>query len=155
MQGLTASYLGVAETVLQFTLYENLKVWAGPRREGATGHVSSFGLGAASKLIASVLTYPHEVVRTRLREHGHKRCVGFPRIHSDVFVLHSQVCVCVCVCADKPCARYVNVVQTFKLILKEEGFAGLYGGLFVHLMRTVPNAAIMFMIVEALTDVGV
>ena len=63
--------------------------------------------------------------------------------------------MCVRVCADKPCARYVNVVQTFKLILKEEGFAGLYGGLFVHLMRTVPNAAIMFMIVEALTDVGV
>ncbi len=53
------------------------------------------------------------------------------------------------------CTRYISVVQTVKLIMKEEGMAGLYGGIFVHLMRTVPNAAIMFMIVEALTDVGV
>ena len=51
--------------------------------------------------------------------------------------------------------RYQNVIQTVKLVMKEEGLAGMYGGMAVHLMRTVPNAAIMFMIVEALTDVGV
>jgi solute carrier family 25 protein 33/36 len=53
------------------------------------------------------------------------------------------------------CARYKNVVQTVRLVVREEGMAGMYGGMAVHLMRTVPNAAIMFMIVEALTDVGV
>ena len=42
-----------------------------------------------------------------------------------------------------------------RLVLKEEGWAGMYGGMGVHLLRTVPNAAIMFMIVEALTDIGV
>jgi hypothetical protein len=51
--------------------------------------------------------------------------------------------------------RYTSVVQTIRLVVKEEGMAGMYGGMFVHLARTVPNAAIMFTIVEALTDVGV
>jgi solute carrier family 25 protein 33/36 len=53
------------------------------------------------------------------------------------------------------CGRYKSLVQSFRLIWKEEGWAGMYGGLSVHLLRTVPNAAIMFMIVEALTDTGV
>jgi hypothetical protein len=72
-QGLSASYLGVAETVLQFTLYEHMKMLAGPKKEGPSGHLSSFVLGASAKLAASVITYPHEVVRTRLREHGTQR----------------------------------------------------------------------------------
>jgi solute carrier family 25 protein 33/36 len=40
--------------------------------------------------------------------------------------------------------KYTGLAQCFKLILKEEGMLGLYGGLTPHLLRVVPNAGIMF-----------
>ena len=36
------------------------------------------------------------------------------------------------------------------MIFKEEGMAALYGGLVPHMMRVVPNAAIMFGTYEAM-----
>lgn len=46
--------------------------------------------------------------------------------------------------------RYTGLVQCFKLVWKEEGFIGLYGGLTPHLMRTVPSAVIMFGMYEGI-----
>jgi solute carrier family 25, member 33/36 len=122
----SASYLGVAESVIQFVLYETLKrkysrqleVWGTP-----WPHVGALSMGAASKLIASTITYPHEVVRTRLRQ------------------VDGQ--------------KYTGILQTLRIVIKEEGWMGLYGGMAAHLLRTVPNAAIMFAIVEAMTDTGI
>lgn len=45
--------------------------------------------------------------------------------------------------------RYTGLVQCFKLVFKQEGLAGLYGGLTPHMMRVVPSAAIMFGTYEA------
>lgn len=84
----------------------------------------AFLIGAASKLMASVITYPHEVLRTRLRE---QRGVG----------------------------RYRGVVHAVTTIWREEGRRGLYGGMAAHLLRTVPNAAILFLVVEAATGGGI
>ena len=47
-----------------------------------------------------------------------------------------------------PLPRYHSVVQSVRLIIAEEGLRGLYGGMGVHLLRTVPNAAILLMVVE-------
>ena len=62
-RGLSASYLGVTEGVIQWTLYEQFKAMAARRAqpgdgEGYTGKGLSAGL---AKLIATVITYPHEV----------------------------------------------------------------------------------------------
>ena len=43
------------------------------------------------------------------------------------------------------------MIQSIKLIAREEGRAGLYGGLGPHLMRVVPNTAIMFLSYEILS----
>ena len=52
--------------------------------------------------------------------------------------------------------KYHGLVQTAKLIYKEEGISALYGGMTAHLMRVVPNAAILFfcyeMVVSLATD---
>ena len=44
--------------------------------------------------------------------------------------------------------RYTALVQSFRLILLEEGWRALYGGLSPHLLRVVPNAVTMFWVYE-------
>ena len=51
----------------------------------------------------------------------------------------------------EPRSRYETVRGAARLILAEEGLRGLYGGMGVHLLRTVPNAAILLMVVEKAT----
>lgn len=76
--GLTASIYGTSETVAHFVVYEYLKKrmseWLGQRQDQHDfRHFLGFmACGAVSKTGATCLAYPHEVVRTRLREPGLK-----------------------------------------------------------------------------------
>jgi solute carrier family 25 protein 33/36 len=72
--------------------------------------------------VAACVAYPHEVIRTRLRE---------PIPENGI-------------------VKYTGLWQTLKLVAREEGMASLYGGMSAHLMRVVPNAAIMFFCYEAI-----
>jgi len=112
-KGLTASYLGLTETVLQFTLYEKLKHEVLSFTGEELNVFQYLATASTAKLIASAATYPHEVIRTRLREQRYD-------------------------------TKYKGVFSGLSLIYKEEGFRGLYGGMGAHLIRVVPNAAIMF-----------
>lgn len=118
-RGLTASWLGVFEGALFFALYErakNAKMFKEitDRKNPNFNPLIFLSLSAGCKLFASAATYPHEVLRTRLREHGHGE----------------------------------GLLSTFKTIAREEGWRGLYSGMGTHLMRVVPNTAIMFCVVE-------
>ena len=128
-RGLSASYLGVAEGTIQWTLYEQFKSYRsrhGLRRE--EGWLDKVGAAGAAKLIATIITYPHEVVRTRLRQ-------APPAGQS------------------KP--KYRGLLQTFRLVLAKEGAVALYGGLAPHLLRVVPNAAVMYTVYEMVLKYGV
>jgi hypothetical protein len=76
-----------------------------------------------SKLVASAITYPHEVIRTRMREQRGDEVI-----------------------------KYRTIVQSCRTVWLEEGARGLYGGMSVHLLRTVPNAAILVWVVEYLVE---
>ncbi len=128
-RGLSASYLGVTESSLQWVLYEQMKLYLRQREErllasgrhpAAWDQTLSWGgrVGAAgtAKFFAALVTYPHEVIRTRLRQAP----------------------------LEDGRLKYTGVVQCFKTIWKEEGMASLYGGLTPHMLRVVPSAAIMF-----------
>ncbi|KAF9112296.1 hypothetical protein BGX27_003655 [Mortierella sp. AM989] len=147
-KGLTASYLGVAEGTIQWVIYEHLKTSLTERRarlalspdtmggddpsskgvrymvggKDVEEWVEYLGAAGAAKFIASAITYPHEVLRTRMRQ--------TPQGNEPV--------------------KYTGLAQTFRLVLKEEGIAALYGGLTAHMLRVVPNAAIMFFCYEAI-----
>ncbi|RKP02060.1 hypothetical protein CXG81DRAFT_29608 [Caulochytrium protostelioides] len=149
-RGLTASFLGIGENVIQFATYEYLKSRLRRHREhqqaqidgkaGARRGVAapppppsvarSQQLGdtvmtaGLSKLIAAGLTYPHEVLRTRLRQH--------PDASGHI--------------------KYRGVFQAAVLIYREEGLPGLYGGMAAHLMRVVPNAVILFLCYEGVVE---
>ncbi|XP_043919532.1 solute carrier family 25 member 33 [Protopterus annectens] len=81
-RGLTASYAGISETMICFVIYETLKKHlaglrlsssSGPVHEKATTDFIALMFAAAiSKGCASCIAYPHEVIRTRLREEGSK-----------------------------------------------------------------------------------
>lgn len=127
-RGLSASYLGVSEGVIQWVLYERLKrmgrtksVDMDDQQTSLLSYVGSIvGASGGAKAVASLITYPHEVIRTRLRQPAPAN--GIP--------------------------KYTGLIQTLKLVVKEEGVASLYGGLTAHMLRVVPNAACMFLIYE-------
>ncbi|PCH36432.1 mitochondrial carrier [Wolfiporia cocos MD-104 SS10] len=121
-KGLSASYLGVTEGTIQWTLYERLKrITAGTEGKGGVQEwLGMLGSAGTAKCVATLITYPHEVIRTRLRQ---------PLVDGKM--------------------KYTGLWQTLRLVIAEEGAKSLYGGLSAHLMRVIPNAAVMYSIYEA------
>ncbi|OXB37522.1 hypothetical protein LQV05_003417 [Cryptococcus neoformans] len=125
-RGLSASYLGVSEGVIQWVLYERFKrLNAATTTSLESQPLLSYiphivGASGGAKAVASLITYPHEVIRTRLRQ---------PALPDGT-------------------VKYKGLLQTLKLVWMEEGVGALYGGLTAHLFRVVPNAACMFLIYE-------
>uniref|UniRef100_A0A3B3T3J8 Solute carrier family 25 member 36-A-like n=1 Tax=Paramormyrops kingsleyae TaxID=1676925 RepID=A0A3B3T3J8_9TELE len=121
-RGMSASYAGISETVIHFVIYESIKrrllqakAAAHVDEEEETVRDASDFLGmmlaaATSKTCATSIAYPHEVIRTRLREEG---------------------------------TKYRSFLQTLATLLREEGYSALYRGLTTHLVRQIPNTAIM------------
>ena len=73
-KGMSASYLGVAESTLQWVMYERLKrslarreelIQISGREKGTWDHVVGWfgnsGAAGSAKFVAAILTYPHEV----------------------------------------------------------------------------------------------
>lgn len=75
-------------------------------------------------MTASVATYPHEVVRTRLQT---LRLPIAEDLSSDGMVRsHTKR----------------SIIYITRKIIRKEGWTGLYKGLSVNLIRTVPNSAV-------------
>lgn len=130
-KGLSASYLGVIEGTIQWVLYEQLKQNLKSKETSTSkgSWLNYFFAAAGSKLVAATLTYPHEVLRTRLREQSSSTASSLNSV------------------------KYRGLLQAARLIVKEEGAAALYGGMTAHMMRVVPNSAIMFFCYEFLTHI--
>ncbi|KAG7270823.1 hypothetical protein CRUP_031188 [Coryphaenoides rupestris] len=122
-RGMSASYAGISETVIHFVIYEGIKrrlldakaaQHMDNEEEEASKDASDFvGMmlaAATSKTCATTIAYPHEVIRTRLREEG---------------------------------SKYRSFFQTLTTVPREEGYRALYRGLTTHLVRQIPNTAIM------------
>ena len=133
-KGISASYWGCLEGALQFMTYEQIKTKLLAReneRRAELGlhptdklpEIVYFLAAAVAKGTASIVTYPHEVARTRLREQA----------RNGVF-------------------KYKGMWQTISVVAKEEGRKGLYSGMGVHLMKVVPNSAIMFLTYEVVNS---
>lgn len=141
-RGLLPSLFGITHVAVQFPLYEQLKRWARehtfPSRADSTrltfasegnsdvplpSHVILL-CSAIAKMTASITTYPHEVIRTRLQT---LRLPIAEDMSSDGMIkLHDRR----------------SVIYITRKIIEKEGWTGLYKGLSVNLFRTVPNSAV-------------
>ncbi|EFJ12332.1 hypothetical protein SELMODRAFT_109819, partial [Selaginella moellendorffii] len=118
--GLIPALAGVSHVAVQFPVYEQLKQYFAKLDGTTTDRLSTGRVAIASsisKVLASTMTYPHEVVRARLQQQG------------QVAVTHM---------------KYAGVVDCVRKIWVEEGIAGFYRGCGTNLMRTTPAAVITF-----------
>ncbi|KAL4984789.1 mitochondrial carrier domain-containing protein [Aspergillus falconensis] len=148
--GLTPALLGLAHVAIQFPLYEYLKMAftgysIGEHPDNGSSHW--VGISCAtflSKICASTVTYPHEVLRTRLQTQqrtppspspeeiafrgglgGMDRGRGAGASSSDGM-------------PNRP--RYSGIIRTCQTILHEEGWRAFYSGIGTNLFRAVPAA---------------
>ncbi|KAI8974398.1 mitochondrial carrier domain-containing protein [Pilobolus umbonatus] len=117
-KGLGSSLIGVSHVAVHFPLYEKLKVLL--HVDGSPSSSSILFASALSKMAASIATYPHEVIRTRLQNQTKKPY------------------------------KYKGIIHATKLISKEEGLCGFYKGLSTNLVRTVPSSALTILTYEIL-----
>lgn len=165
-RGMLPSLFGVAHVAVQFPLYEQFKSFY--RESNSTFHPpqgqhlirSSCSLtgpedgsdipsstilfcSSVSKMIASVATYPHEVLRTRLQiQKNHQQQQGKTRTPPAASVSSS-------IRPSKTKAIiFEGLLPTFRRILHEEGVKGFYRGMGVNLLRTVPSSAVTLLVYE-------
>ncbi|KAF8843204.1 mitochondrial carrier [Paxillus ammoniavirescens] len=131
-RGLLPSLFGIAHVAVQFPLYEQLKVWAQRDSDAPLRSDTILLCSAIAKMTASVATYPHEVVRTRLQT---LRLPIAEDMSSDGMIkAHTRR----------------SVIYITRKIVQKEGWTGLYKGLSVNLFRTVPNSAVTLLSYELL-----
>lgn len=128
-KGLLPSYFGLCHVAIQFPLYENFKKLFKidndsnttmenlKMSEKVTNFVKFILASSLSKMIASGITYPHELVRTRLQLFS----------NNDQIVKESQI---------------RGLIRVVKSVVKNEGLRGFYSGFIINLCRTVPASAV-------------
>lgn len=119
-KGLNASFLAASQAMVQFPIYEELKILMCNQDHTAKRKTCSYlAASAISASLACILTYPAEVVRARLQAQGSVRV-------------------------------YDGVIHAFRKIVAQEGASGLYRGLLTSLIKMTPAHAISFTTYECI-----
>lgn len=120
-RGIGPALVLVSNGAIQFGVYEELKHFVishqdtSVHSESQLTSIQFLGMGAVSKVIASVITYPLQVVKTRIQQRQ----------------TEGQV-------------KYSSMGQSCQRIFAKEGARGFYKGLGPTLLRVAPQSAITF-----------
>lgn len=125
--GTVPSLMLVINPAIQFMVYESLKRRVLERYSTISGW-GVFGIGAVAKAVATVFTYPLQLVQTKLR-HGSYHTENGEQL-----------------------PKNVNVLQLILFELKRNGVKGLFRGIEAKLLQTVLTAALMFLTYEKISS---
>jgi len=134
-KGLGASMLNSTQAMIQFPVYERLKLEMCQKYDTDGTHAALCFLTSSSiaASFASIVTYPAEVVRSRMQVQGMQlhglHVQGFPKAMP---------------------RSYMGTFSAFRTIWYEEGLRGMYRGMLTNLVRLVPAQAISFTVYEVI-----
>ena len=150
----------MSHVAVQFPLYEKAKSIAASLHD-STDNASLtpsaiLVCSSLSKMVASIVTYPHEVLRTRLQikktSIAAARAQGATRQWYSPLVTGSNPPPPSSMgdAATHPAVqrgvygwnRKGGIIDTFLKIKRQDGWRGFYRGLSINLVRTVPNSAV-------------
>ncbi|CEP01501.1 hypothetical protein PBRA_002107 [Plasmodiophora brassicae] len=115
--GLLPSLVLVINPAIQFMTYEQLVALVVRKRMGTSqtpvrlSSIEYFLLGAFAKAVATVITYPYQLVKSRMQVSSTPRHAAF--------------------------AKYAGILDAFLKIYRREGFFGLFSGLSAKMYQTV------------------
>ncbi|BFZ62863.1 mitochondrial FAD carrier protein flx1 [Saitoella coloradoensis] len=120
-RGLVPALFGVSHGAVQFAAYEKLKHW-----KNADGTWSYLWMSATSKIVASVVTYPYQVVKSRIQSQPYH-----PQPQSQEAAYH-----------------YKGVLDVVRRTWRAEGLGGFYKGLGPNVVRVMPATCVTFVVYE-------
>jgi len=150
-EGFWALYKGTVPALMltshggvQFVAYEFLKKhfhYARPKRDESKSVVERLELslgfltmGAVSKIIASTVTYPIQVLKARLQQRADSLEIT---PEGDVRAVRRE---------------YHGVLKSVRRMWKKEGIAGFFRGCIPNAIRVAPGSAITFLVYESVMD---
>jgi hypothetical protein len=142
LEGVAAFYTGLIPAFIlstnpsiQFLVFDRLKALLlrvlrqSGLEERNLSMGESFVIGATSKVVATLATYPYILAKMRLQYKGDSS-------------------------GGAPAIVYKGTLDVLLRTLKYEGFLGLYAGMSAQLLKSVLGAALMFMAKEKLADLA-
>ncbi|XP_054003127.1 mitochondrial carrier protein Rim2 [Hylaeus anthracinus] len=124
-KGIVASYVGISETVIHFVIYEAVKAWLATHRSRVSRPDDRKTLRDFIEFMAAG-SFSKTIASTIAYPHE----VARTRLREEG-------------------TKYQRFWQTLRTVVAEEGTNGLYRGLGTHLIRQIPNTAIIMATYEA------
>ncbi|XP_038074848.1 solute carrier family 25 member 36-A-like [Patiria miniata] len=115
-RGISASYMGISETAIHFVLYEHIK---------------------------ALLTEQHGDVSEQRRKLDFVMFMGAAATSKTIAATLAYPHEVARTRLREEGKKYRSFFQTLVTVAREEGYRGMYGGLTTHLVRQIPNTAIM------------